>query len=157
MLRSPYKPSLDSLFMAAKLCLQDCDKLELEQAMREIFKLHGGLSASYQKRYGKHLLPYEMMGYAWEALPAAIEEFDPTRGKATTVWGLIIRRITTYQRDSNVYVGAVKVGIKVRKRFNSVGFDEALKGHIDQDYLMTIDDSAMISSDCRNGSKREGD
>jgi hypothetical protein len=98
-----------------------------------------------------------MMGYAWEALPIAIDEFDPTRGKASTVWGLIIRRITTYQRDSNVYVGAVKVGIKVRKRFNSVGFDEALNGHIDQDYLMTINDSAMIYNDCHKGSKREGD
>lgn len=149
------KVSLDQLFLSAKLCLGD--PVKLEPVMRAIFRQHGGLSASYQKRHGKHLEPYEMMGYAWEALPTAIAEYDPKRGKATTVWGLVIRRITVHQRDTNIYVGAVKVGIKVKKRFKGTGFEEAVTGSVDRSYLMLLDDSAMIFGDCPSDSISEGE
>lgn len=148
---------LDQLFIAAKLVL--ADQRKLDGIMGMIFRQHGGLSKSYQKRYGKHLEPYEMMGYAWEALPAAIEEYDPTKGKASTCWGLVIRRITVHQKDSNIYVGSVKVGRKVKGDYKGTGFEEAVAGAIDMSYLMLLDDSAMIfgNGDCPSCSISEGE
>ena len=149
------KVKLDSLFIAAQQS-QGNHRL-FESIMQLIFRLHGGLSMCFQKRYGMHLEPYEMLGYSWQALPTAIKEFDPSKGKASTCWGLVVRRITTAQRDTNIYVGAVKVGIKVRKRYQKVGFDGEISGQIDRDYSMMINDSAMISSDCLCGSNSEGE
>lgn len=133
--------SLEQYFLLGKQALLKSDHTEEMHAIcSKIMKEHGGLCQCFQKSYGKHLQPYEIMGYAWEALPTAIEEWDANKGKATTAWGLIIRRITVAAKNGSIYVGGVRVTRKVVDRYSSQSYSEMVLHNLDADYLFGNED-----------------
>ena len=133
--------TLDQLFITAR------EHPETSHSVHtRIIRNHGGLCESYQRNYGKHLAPYEIMGYAWEALPIAIAEFDASKGKATTVWGKVIRRLVTRDKRDSIFVGGVKISEGYSKYYSGILLDDAQGCKYDPFYD-SDPDSSIISSD----------
>lgn len=121
--------TLDDLFRIA----QNTD--DTSNICKVIFDKHGGLGQSLQARFGKHLEPYEILGYMWEALPIAIGEWDETKGMASTCWAKVTWRLVRREQKRNTYCGGVRVPFARQHQYSAVQYDEKLLEvyHTDED------------------------
>jgi hypothetical protein len=107
--------------------------------MLTIIKEHGGLVDSFYRSFGNRptISPYEIKSIMWEALPIAIEEYDPSLGKASTCWGKVTRRLMARVSRERCTKGSVKVPINNKDRYSSVSQDskhleEALERYLEE-------------------------
>lgn len=101
-------PSLAELFeLAAK---QESD--DLQRTKERIMRIHGGLGAMMYKQFGSTLLPNEICGWMWEALPLAIEAWTSGAGSdraPTTEWRYQTMCLFRSHQKQHIYLDAVKV------------------------------------------------
>jgi hypothetical protein len=90
----------------------------------EIMKHHGGLGAMMQAKIGKHLHPYEIQSYMYQSLQDAINEWDSSKGKASTIWMKVTKREVQRDVRSNTCVGGVRVPYNRKDRYTSKVFEE---------------------------------
>jgi len=117
--------TLDALFIFAKTS-------NTASVWTRIIREHGGLGESMQRQYGKHLKPYEIQSYMYQALPLAVIEYDPQRGRASTIWVTCVRRLIQRDRRAQTCVGAVRVPYN-SKAYKCKEFEEGdiLREHVD--------------------------
>lgn len=135
--------TLDEYFTAARLLEGEPRKRLIDKCFGE----HGGLSMYFQQAYGKELEPYEGMSYAWEALPYAINEWDESKGKASTCWKTVTRRLIQRRRQAELYKGGVKVDWKTRHKYEGCDFADIKYSEISVDYLTDKETGTMIFGD----------
>jgi len=94
------------------------------QAMQRLaFEQHGGLAARLQKRYAAYLEPNEALGYIWEAIPEAADEWDPSLSAATTYLITVARRAVERFRGHRTFRAGVSVPIKGCRKYGKSSKD----------------------------------
>ena len=111
-------PCLDDLFVQAR-CLS-VDGLPPRSVMLDIIRIHGALAHCISKKYARQLSPLERLSYMWEALPIAITEWDPSKGKAGTALTLVFNRLVSRHNEHHSYRGAVRVPPKRLPNFSGL-------------------------------------
>ena len=61
----------------------------------------------------------EALSFMFESLPIAIAEFDESKGKASTCWGKVFKRVAMRQSRAIDTVGSVLVPNYRRERFSA--------------------------------------
>lgn len=92
--------TLDEWFIIAK---------QNQNVLYKIMKEHGGLAHWLGKRFGKRLEPFESLSYMWEALPIAIQEWDPEKGSAASAITLVFCRLMSRRNEQNTRIGSVRI------------------------------------------------
>jgi hypothetical protein len=96
-----------------------------------IIKEHGGLVEPFFKalrgfagdnsaRHYHLISPGEIKGLMWEALPIAMEEYDPSLGKASTCWGKVTRRLAARAARERCTKGSVRVPSGTKDRYRGI-------------------------------------
>lgn len=109
------RESLDDLFL-----LPQSPEL-FKRIMRERSGLRISFYTAFVKRY---IFLSEVTGYMWEALPIAMSEYNPEKGKAVTIWGKVTLRLMMQRVRDQLYVGGVKIPRRQAGRILAEPIDE---------------------------------
>jgi len=136
-------PTLDQMVEEARL-IDDPELLHRHYC--RMIRTHVGYCAAFGKaasdRFNCHGYTYDIMatqGYMWQSLPLLIQEFDATRGKASTCWRKVTLRLIRKDAYDQTYVASVRVPSNTMDRYSS----EALPCEDDE----PIDEAFMVIMD----------
>lgn len=93
------------------------------KTLRDIFIRHGGLCASFRTsciKLGLDVHQTEIKGYMYEALPIAISEWDRSKGKASTAYFKVVRRLVMRQNKADHTVGSVRVPWGTKRKYEKL-------------------------------------
>jgi len=142
-------PSLDQMVADARLIT---DEEQLYRHYCKIISTHIGYCASIGKgasdRFNCNGYTYDIMatlGYMWQSIPLLIQEFDATRGKASTCWRKVTLRLIRKDAYDQTYVASVRVPSNTMDRYSSEALPSEDDEPIDVAFLVMMD--AILGED----------